>query len=113
MPRKKGSGQAGPVRALRLPRPLDAWFEGRLRERPAASATSLLLELVHGGLRLVPGYMSRQRAHLERLRSEPGKEAARGYLSALRDTFGDEYVAHLEAWIEAAHLSQVVNNNAP
>jgi len=88
----------GSVRALRLPRALDAWFEARLRDRPTMSASALLLELVHGGLRLSPGYMARHRASLVRLENDPKGRCI--YVDALRETFGLRYVEHLETWIE-------------
>lgn len=99
MPRPKGSGKMGPVRALRLPRALDAWFEERLRERPTVSSSALLLEIIHGGLRLLPGYMGRHRASLIRLQDD--SQARSIYVAALRETFGAAYVAHLESWLES------------
>ncbi len=100
MPRVKGSGLLGVVRSLRLPRALDAWFEQRLRELPQRAASDLLLELIHGGLRLRPGYMTRHRQHLEQLLVERKLEAYAAYREALVQTFGERYSQHLDAWLK-------------
>src|SRR5690348_12655012 len=73
MPRRKGSGKYGPVRSLRLSLELDNWFEQRLRDDPR-SASDILLEAVHGGLRLQPGYMSRQHRTLTDLAEANDRE---------------------------------------
>ena len=106
----------GSVRSLRLPLALDAWFEKRLCEDPQRSASEMLLELLHGGLRLRRGYMERHRAELE---SYAGRNDARGYADyrrALEQTFGATYVEHLERWLQAvgkpiAPRQQLVDNN--
>lgn len=104
MPRIKGSGSAGPVRSLRLPRELDAWFEDRLRENPRRGASDLLLELLHGGLRLRHGYMLGQYRALARLIERKDRAGCDAYLSALLDTFGTHYVEHIKKWLSAEGL---------
>ncbi len=101
MPRRKGSGRLGPVRSLRLPLALERWFGATLCLRPDHSASSLLLELVHGGLRLAPGYMRRHAAALLALERDGAAIARENYARALGDTFGERYVAHVEAWIQS------------
>ncbi|MEO6914016.1 MAG: hypothetical protein ABI182_08370 [Candidatus Baltobacteraceae bacterium] len=101
MPRIKGSGVMGPVRSLRLPVDLDMWFETRLREYPNRSASELLLEVFHGGLRLEHGYMQRHRRAVEALLRAEDRARCAAYIAALRDTFGAAYVDHLNKWIEA------------
>ncbi len=102
MPRVKGTSQRGSVRALRLPLALDAWFEQRLRDEPDRSATQLLLEIIHAGLRLRRGYFAQ---HVERLAflhrcGDAGRINA--YVQALTDTFGDAYVSHVHAVLTEA-----------
>ncbi|MDP9024970.1 MAG: hypothetical protein M3N13_06345 [Candidatus Eremiobacteraeota bacterium] len=99
MPRIKGSGALGPVRSLRLPRSIDRWFEERLRDDPQRPASDVLLILLHGGLRLQRGYMARQRAEIGRLIDSGDRIRLETYMQALRDSFSDEYVAHLEDWV--------------
>jgi hypothetical protein len=101
MPRHKGSGKFGPVRSLRLPFELDEWFEQRLREDAARSASDILLEALHGGLRLQAGYMTRQRDALEALIGANDAICYESYTRALADSFGTGYVKHLEAWLIA------------
>jgi hypothetical protein len=101
MPRLKGSGKLGAVRSLRLPLELDEWFERRLREDAGRSASDVLLEAVHGGLRLQPGYMWRQRVTLTSLVAAGERKLYDSYLCALADSFGSAYVKHIEAWLLA------------
>jgi hypothetical protein len=84
---------------MRLPAALDDWFEARLRAHPHRSASDVLVELVHGGLRLRDGYMSIHRHALEQRAGDSVAYAE--YRSALADTFGPDYVAHVEQWLEA------------
>jgi hypothetical protein len=84
---------------MRLPVALDGWFESRMQAHPHRSASDLLVELVHGGLRLRDGYMSIHRYALEHRVADPRAYAE--YRAALTDTFGSEYVEHLERWLEA------------
>ena len=98
MPRPRGP-TTGPTRSMRLPVALDQWFESRLRTHPLRSASDVLVELVHGGLRLRDGYMAIHRHQLEGRRSRPAAYAE--YLACLSDTVGPEYVEHLERWLAA------------
>jgi hypothetical protein len=84
---------------MRLPLALDEWFETRMRAHPQRSASDLLVELVHGGLRLRDGYMSIHRYALEARASDA--ERYEEYRSCLSDTFGPQYVEHLERWLDA------------
>lgn len=97
--RTKGSGALGPVRSLRLPKAIDRWFGERLRDDPNRPASDVLLVLVHGGLRLRPGYMSRQPAEIERMAAIGQRTLLETHVRALRDSFGESYVRHLEDWI--------------
>jgi hypothetical protein len=102
MGRRAGSGNAGKTRSTRLPRALDEWFIERLERHPEQSATELLVQLIHGGLRLREGYMAIHRRALE----ERGGPAAANaeyvtYARCLVDTFGQDYLDHLERWLEA------------
>ena len=100
MGRGRGSGQSGPTRSLRLPLPLDAWFEERLMRENHRSVSDILVELVHGGLRLRHGYMAiHRRALEERLGADPAGYAT--YRACLLDSFGAQYVEHIERWLEA------------
>ena len=101
MPRAKGSGKLGPVRSLRLPLELDGWFEQRLRDDGARPASDILLEAVHGGLRLQPGYMVRQHRALGELVRAGDRIRYDSYVRALADSFGSAYVNHVEAWLFA------------
>ena len=98
MPRPRGSS-TGPTRSMRLPHNLDEWFEARMMAHPHRSASDLIVELVHGGLRLRDGYMSTHRYALEERAPSPERFAE--YLACLTDTFGPEYVEHLLRWLEA------------
>ena len=89
----------GPVRSTRLPGPLDAWLESRLMLHPHKSASEVLVELIHGGLRLREGYMAVHRRSLEALAADPQATAA--YVRAIEDTFGSEYIDHLQKWLAA------------
>jgi hypothetical protein len=101
MSRPKGSGHLGSVRSLRLPRDLDQWFEQRLRDEASRSASEILLEAIHGGLRLQPGYMRRQRIALATFARARDRAAYESYVRALADSFGIGYVKHVEAWLAA------------
>jgi hypothetical protein len=91
----------GPVRSFRLPGPLDAWLEERLGLHLHKSFSEVIVELVHGGLRLREGYMPVHRRSLERLTVAGEDERLSAYRLALEDTFGSEYLAHLDKWLEA------------
>lgn len=101
MSRTKGSGKYGPVRSLRLPLELDEWFERRLRDDAARSASDILLEAVHGGLRLQKGYMLRQYRALAEFVAADDRPGYESYARALADAFGNGHVSHLEAWLQA------------
>jgi hypothetical protein len=101
MARARGSGSMGATRSMRLPRALDEWFTERLGRHPERSSSELLVQLVHGGLRLREGYMAIHRRVLEDYvrAGEPLPYAA--YVRCLLDTFGPDYVRHLEDWLVA------------
>lgn len=101
MARAKGSGSMGPTRSMRLPRPLDRWFVERLDRHPERSASEFLVSLVHGGLRLREGYMAIHRRVLEHYVATDQTDVYGAYVRCLLDTFGPEYVRHLESWLEA------------
>lgn len=102
MGRVRGSGDAGKTRSTRLPRALDEWFTERLERHSERSASELLVQLIHGGLRLREGYMAIHRRALEERGGPAATNAQYGeYARCLADTFGPEYVAHLERWLEA------------
>ncbi|MDQ6826016.1 MAG: hypothetical protein M3Z14_02300 [Candidatus Eremiobacteraeota bacterium] len=61
----------------------------------------MLVELVHGGLRLRHGYMAIHRRELERYLTDNNRAAYRIYLDALVDTFGKNYADHLVKWLQA------------
>ncbi len=98
MARPRGTA-TGQTRSLRLPVALDDWFEARMRAHPHRSTSDLLVELIHGGLRLRDAYMSIHRYALEARIATPA--AYNEYRLCLADTFGAEYVDHLERWLEA------------
>jgi hypothetical protein len=98
MPRRRGT-TTGPTRSMRLPVALDEWFEARMQAHRHRSTSDVLVELVHGGLRLRDGYMSVHRYALEGRVADPTAYAE--YRSCLQDTFGPEYVEHLERWLDA------------
>ncbi|BDE06490.1 hypothetical protein WPS_17660 [Vulcanimicrobium alpinum] len=90
----------GPTRSTRLPIALDKWLESRLMLHRDRSVSDILLQLIHGGLRLREGYMAIHRRALEELiAGEPCAYDA--YRACLLDTFGVEYVTHLDRWLEA------------
>jgi hypothetical protein len=91
----------GPTRSVRLPRALDIWFEDRLQRHPERSSSELLVGLVHGGLRLREGYMAIHRRVLEHYIISQQDEVYAAYLRCLTDTFGPQYVEHLERWLQA------------
>jgi hypothetical protein len=91
----------GPTRSARLPRSLDDWFNERLARHPERSASELLVQLIHGGLRLREGYMAIHRRVLEDHLSKGDAEVYAAYARCLNDTFGAEYVTHLENWLAA------------
>jgi hypothetical protein len=105
MPRPRGVS-TGATRSMRLPIALDEWLESRMKAHPHRSASDLLVELVHGGLRLRDGYMSIHRYALEARVATPAAYAE--YRLALNDTFGAEYVEHLERWLEADGVAVTV-----
>ncbi len=94
MPRPKRSAKLGQVRSLRLPLELDERFERRLRADASRCASDVLLEAVHGGLRLQPGYMWRQRVTLTSLLTAGEWKLYESYLAALGDTFERVRQAH-------------------
>jgi hypothetical protein len=90
----------GPTRSTRLPAAIDAWLESRLVLHRDRSVSEILLELIHGGLRLREGYMAIHRRVLEeRLAGDP--LAYDAYRACLLDTFGPQYLEHLDRWLEA------------
>lgn len=90
----------GPTRSTRLPAAIDAWLESRLMLHGDRSVSEILLQLIHGGLRLREGYMAIHRRVLEeRLAGDPAVYGA--YRACLLDTFGPEYLEHLDRWLEA------------
>jgi hypothetical protein len=95
----------GPTRSVRLPRALDAWFLERLERHAERSPSEMLVQLVHGGLRLREGYMAIHRRVLERHVNAGELDAYAGYLRCLADTFGPEYVVHLENWLAAERVA--------
>ena len=100
MARVKGSGSMGPVRSVRLPRALDEWLEERLARHRERSPSEMLVALIHGGLRLREGYMAIHRRMLEQHAASGNGDYA-AYARCLEDTFGREYVGHLESWLAA------------
>ncbi len=105
MGRSPGSGATGATRSVRLPRALNAWFLERLERHPERSPSELLVQLVHGGLRLREGYMAIHRRALERHAVDGDADAYVAYTRCLTDTFGPEYVAHLEKWLVAERVA--------
>jgi len=91
----------GPTRSMRLPRALDEWLEERLERHPERSPSAILVQLVHGGLRLREGYMEIHRRVLEQHISSGETESYAAYVRCLTDTFGAQYVTHLSDWIAA------------
>ncbi len=101
MARVRGSGSMGPTRSTRLPRALDEWFTERLERHPERSPSEMLVQLIHGGLRLREGYMAIHRRALEQHAATGETSDYAAYVECLRDTFGSEYVTHLENWLAA------------
>ncbi|MDQ2907765.1 MAG: hypothetical protein M3R44_00260 [Candidatus Eremiobacteraeota bacterium] len=101
MARPKGSGSMGPTRSVRLPQALDAWFNDRLQLQRERSSSEVLVALVHGGLRLREGYMAIHRRVLEHYVRSSQNDVYRAYVRCLLDTFGPDYVDHLERWLAA------------
>ncbi len=105
MGRLKGSGQMGPTRSTRLPAAIDEWLETRLMRDGHRSVSEILVELIHGGLRLREGYMAiHRRALEERVARDPAAYAA--YRACVLDTFGPQYLEHLDRWLEADGVTQ-------
>ena len=104
LPRPKGS-KTGPTRSTRLPIAIDSWLGDRQAAEPHRSPSEILVELIHGGLRLRHGYMAIHRRSLERLIVENDAAGYRLYVAALLDTFGNAYVEHLERWLVADGFS--------
>ena len=71
------------------------------------SSSEILVELIHGGLRLRDGYMSIHRRALEDVQRAGDPAAYATYRSCLIDTFGHEYVEHLESWLEADGVAKI------
>lgn len=90
----------GPTRSARLPAALNEWFEERLALHPNESASELLVQLIHGGLRLREGYMAIHRNALERHIVIGDRVTYLAYRTCLLDSFGNEYVLHLERWLK-------------
>jgi hypothetical protein len=105
MPRPRGT-TTGATRSVRLPIALDEWLEARMRAHPHKSASELLVELVHGGLRLRDGYMSIHRHALEARVNDAAAYAH--YRGCLNDSFGPGYVEHLERWLEADGIAVAI-----
>ncbi len=95
----------GPTRSMRLPRQLDEWFTERLARHAERSPSEFLVALIHGGLRLREGYMAIHRRVLERHLICGETELYAAYIRCLDDTFGKEYVAHLEDWLAAEQVA--------
>ena len=91
----------GPTRSMRLPQALDRWFEERLALQRERSPSEILVGLVHGGLRLREGYMAIHRRVLEHYVSSGQIDVYAAYRRCLLDTFGVDYVDHLEQWLAA------------
>ena len=103
----------GPTRCTRLPRALDEWFTARLDLTPEKSPSELLVALIHGGLRLRDGYMAIHRHALEHYAVTAQGECYAVYRRSLLDTFGAEYVDHVERWLAAdgIEIQSVFNVN--
>jgi hypothetical protein len=98
----------GPTRSVRLPRALDEWFAERLERHPERSPSEMLVQLVHGGLRLREGYMAIHRRVLEEHVRSGRPDVYAAYVRCLNDTFGPEYVAHLEKWLAADRVPSIL-----
>ena len=73
----------------------------RLDRHPERSSSELLVALVHGGLRLRESYMAIHRRVLEHYVLSGQGDVYAAYVRCLNDTFGPEYVQHLESWLES------------
>jgi hypothetical protein len=102
----------GPTRSMRLPRALDQWFEDRLGQHLERSPSEVLVALVHGGLRLREGYMAIHRRVLEHYVLSAQDDVYAAYCRCLTDTFGPEYVEHLERWLESDGVREARANSA-
>ena len=91
---------------MRLPRALDDWFLERLERHAERSPSAILVQLVHGGLRLREGYMEIHRRVLEQHIAAGATETYATYVQCLTDTFGPEYVEHLNDWIAAERVAR-------
>lgn len=80
---------------------MDDWFAARLELTPEKSASELLVALIHGGLRLRDGYMAIHRRALEHYVRTAQVDCYAVYRRSLLDTFGTEYVDHVERWLAA------------
>ena len=89
---------------MRLPRALDEWLTERLERHPERSPSAILVQLIHGGLRLREGYMEIHRRVLEEHISTGATDTYAAYVACLTDTFGPDYVAHLSDWIAAERV---------
>ncbi len=96
----------GPTRSMRLPQALDEWFTERLERHSERSPSAILVQLVHGGLRLHEGYMEIHRRVLEQHILSGATDTYAAYVQCLTDTFGPEYVAHLGEWIAAERVAR-------
>jgi hypothetical protein len=101
----------GPTRCTRLPRALDEWFMTRLALSPEKSPSELLVALIHGGLRLRDGYMAIHRRALEHYVTTAQPDCYAVYRRSLLDTFGVEYVDHIERWLAADGIEPNVDNS--
>jgi len=97
----------GVTRSARLPAALDRWLESRMNAHLHKSPSEVLVELIHGGLRLRDGYMSIHRRRLEELLRLGERETLEAYRTCLRDTFGDAYVEHLDRWLDADGVAKM------
>jgi hypothetical protein len=95
VPRLRGSGSHGSVRALRLPHELDQWFESRLNASAVSGASALLSALVACARSLRSDHRERQRRSLGRLRLSRDRNGYMAYLQALDDTFGPEFLSEI------------------
>ncbi len=103
----------GPTRSVRLPQALDTWFLERLERQRERSPSELLVMLVHGGLRLREGYMAIHRRVLEHYVASGQTDVYRAYVRCLLDTFGAEYVDHLERWLAAEGVAGPAGSQEP
>ena len=101
----------GSTRSMRLPRALDAWLDERLDLHPERSPSEVLVTLVHGGLRLREGYMAIHRRVLEHYVTSGQHDVYAAYVRCLLDTFGPEYVEHLERWLEADRVLRATSRS--